>query len=470
MSRSPTKIERSTVKAAAGREVKSNSQHPLFDKPRLNSFFAGVGGFDLAFQRCGIEPSFYCENNDFCRSVLRRHWPDSADASDILKLKPEDVPKAEVWTAGFPCQDLSLARTPHGARSGLDGASSGLFFAFLKIIAIHKPTVILLENVTGLLSSHAGKDFQKVVGSLTELGYGVAWRVLNARYFGTPQSRPRIFICAWLNSPEKAAKSLFEEKSPPRLEDERKGFLEESKCPISGISVPQVSFCISATSGRHTGLDWARSYITYPDAVRRLTPTECERLQGLPDGWTLPDSDYKQPARGIEALQYRAIGNAVCVPVAEWIAKRIHTMLIAKDSTRTSKKEKDAKEKLHNISSLYLEKNIDLLEISTRGISGKWKSAGLAWNDWSTFTRISPTPVKITHSKLIDIIDRGIVGEHYFLSSNAARGIIRRVDKLGRDLFPPLDNVLRKIAEGKSMPRDSHLKSSPKRRMRQPTH
>lgn len=470
MSRSSTKIERSAVKVAAGRAAKLNSPNPPMDKYRLNSFFAGIGGFDLAFQRCGIEPSLYCENNDFCRSVLRRHWPDAIDASDIQKLKAEDVPKSEVWTAGFPCQDLSLARTPHGTRSGLDGASSGLFFAFLKILAVHKPTVILLENVTGLLSSHAGKDFQKVVGSLTDLGYGVAWRVLNARYFGTPQSRPRIFICAWLNSPEKAAQSLFEEKSPPRLEDERKGFLEESKCPISGISVPQVSFCVSATSGRHTGLDWARSYITYPDAVRRLTPTECERLQGLPDGWTLPGLDYKQPARGIEALQYKAIGNAVCVPVAEWIAKRIHAMLRAKDNAQISKKRQDAKEKLKQISSLYLEKNIDLLELSTRGISGKWKSAGLAWKTWSTCTRISPTPVKITHSKLIDIIDRGMVSDHYFLSSNAARGIIRRVDKLGRDLFAPLDNVLRKIAEGKSISQAQTRKATPKRPMRLSTH
>lgn len=294
---------------------------------RVNSFFAGIGGFDLAFEKNGFVTAFYCENNEFCRSVLSRHWPLVANADDIRKLEAKNIPSADVWTAGFPCQDLSLARTPHGMRSGLKGKQSGLFYTFLELLSNHKPKVVLLENVAGLLNSHKGADFKALIGSLTNLGYAVAWRVLNARYFGAPQSRPRVFVCAWQGSPATVVATLFEDEIAALSRNRRIEFMTESKCSFSGASVPQVSFCISATSGRHTGLDWARSYVTYPNAVRRLTPLECERLHGLPDNWSIPDKDFVIPIRGIETVRYHAIGNAVCIPVVNWVAGRISTAL-----------------------------------------------------------------------------------------------------------------------------------------------
>ena len=416
------------------------------DARRVNSFFAGIGGFDLAFEAHGFEPGFYCEKDEFCRSVLRRNWPAVANAGDIQKLIAKDIPAADVWTAGFPCQDLSLARTPHGKRNGLKGSQSGLFYAFLELLSVHKPPVALLENVTGLLNSHKGADFNALISSLTKLGYGVAWRVLNARYFGAPQSRPRVFICAWRGSPSNAIKALFEDEIAMKPMNERRGFMVESKCSESGISVPQVSFCISATSGRHTGLDWARSYVTYPNAVRRLTPLECEQLQGLPENWTLPDKDYVVPIRGIETSRYHAIGNAVCVPVVQWVAGRISNILQTPEGGADAAKKEAIETRLQQLAETYLSPRSEVQALPIDSDGAKWQSGGIAYRNWAVTVAASSSPVTAVPSQLINVIEKKRVHQRYFLSANAAQGILRRVDKLGRHLFPPLDAVLRNIA------------------------
>jgi len=416
------------------------------DAKRVNSFFAGVGGFDLAFEKHGFETGFYCEKDDFCRSVLKRNWPGVANAGDIQQLDVKDIPPADVWTAGFPCQDLSLARTPHGKRNGLKGTQSGLFYTFLELLSVQKPPVVLLENVAGLLNAHKGADFNALISSLTKLGYGVAWRVLNARYFGSPQSRPRVFICAWRGSPANAVRGLFEDEIAVQPRDERRGFMVESKCPESGISVPQISFCISATSGRHTGLDWARSYVTYPNAVRRLTPLECEQLQGFPANWTLPDKDYVMPIRGIETHRYHAIGNAVCVPVVQWVAGRISNVFQTPDGEARRSKRSEIKRQLQHLADVFFAPKSEVQELLIDSMEPKWKSGGIAYKDWFVTAAVSSSPVAAVPSRLIDVIEKSKVHDRYFLSANAVQGILRRVDKQGRHLFPPLDAVLREIA------------------------
>ncbi|MEO6103788.1 MAG: DNA (cytosine-5-)-methyltransferase, partial [Pseudoxanthomonas sp.] len=139
------------------------------------SLFAGIGGFDRAFELAGADVVMQCELDKFCQSVLKRHWPKAKLEADILKLDPATMPDADVWTAGFPCQDVSLARGNHG-RSGLKGAHTSLFFRLMELIEIKKPKVILLENVVGLLNSHKGCDFAVILNELTSRGYAVAWR------------------------------------------------------------------------------------------------------------------------------------------------------------------------------------------------------------------------------------------------------------------------------------------------------
>jgi DNA (cytosine-5)-methyltransferase 1 len=302
---------------------------------KVASFFAGIGGFDLGFERTKrLKVVWQCEISEFCRDILRQHWSDVDCARDIKevaneKIPGQSIPDAAVWTGGFPCQDVSLARM--GPRKGLRGKQSGLFFDFARLIEARRPPTVVIENVAGLLSSHRGRDFQIVVRTLAELGYGVAWRVFNSRYFGVPQSRQRVYIVACHRDPERAATILFEPECGEG-NDEASGsngsnavspFKKELGDPRKGPVVQGLAYCLYACSARHTGTDWSRTYVTYPDGrVRRLTPLECERIQGFPDGWTIPKMKIDDVEK-LDTLRYHAIGNAVTVNVAEWLGRRI---------------------------------------------------------------------------------------------------------------------------------------------------
>lgn len=295
---------------------------------RVASFFAGIGGFDLGFERAGMETVWQCEKKPFCLDILEQHWPHVARVADIKEVQPHDIPEAEVWAGGFPCQDVSLARM--GPRSGLRGKQSGLFYDFAQLIAARRPPLVILENVAALLSSHDGRDFAIVVRTLAELGYGVAWRVLDSRYFGVPQSRTRVFVVGYLGGAAGAGSVLFEPECGDRDSEKSRQDGEKSVSPFAvsvGDSergfVKKLAHCLYAESARHTGTDWSRNYVSYPNGrVRRLTPLETERLQGFPDDWTMP----KEPIDNLNTLdsaRYHACGNAVSVPVAEWLGKRI---------------------------------------------------------------------------------------------------------------------------------------------------
>lgn len=302
---------------------------------KVASFFAGIGGFDLGFERNrGMKVVWQCEINDFCRDILHQHWPNVPCARDIREIANEktprrSIPDASVWTGGFPCQDVSLARM--GPRKGLRGKQSGLFYDFAKLIEARCPPTVVIENVAGLLSSHGGRDFQIVVRTLAELGYGVGWRVLNSRYFGVPQSRQRVYIVACYRDPERAGQILFEPEcsegdDAPRRSNGAKAISPFKRVlgnPRKGPIVQGIAYCLYACSARHTGTDWSRTYVSYPDGrVRRLTPLECERIQGFPDGWTVPEMQIDDLDR-LDTLRYHAVGNAVTVDVAQWIGKRI---------------------------------------------------------------------------------------------------------------------------------------------------
>ena len=173
----------------------------------FSSFFAGIGGFDHGFENAGMKCRFQCEINPFRREVLTKNFPNIILKGDIKLVNLEDIPETTLWCGGFPCQDLSLAN--QGKRKGLEGDRSGLFFEFYRLLKERKPKWIVLENVPGLLNSHGGDDFKILLSSLDELGYGVAWRIFDAKYFGTPQRRRRVFIVGSYGSIE-SARVLFE--------------------------------------------------------------------------------------------------------------------------------------------------------------------------------------------------------------------------------------------------------------------
>lgn len=300
------------------------------------SFFSGIGGLDLGLERAGFSLLFHCEIKPFCREILRQHWPNLPLADDIRKLDDSEIPEADVWAAGFPCQDLSLARM--GPRSGLRGQQSGLFHEFMRLVRGRTPRVIVLENVHGLLSSHGGRDFAIVLKALDELGYGVAWRVLNSKDFGVPQQRRRVYIVAVHRDRESPGKVLFEPEcgdwnTKKSGQDEKKSaslFQTIIGDPRKGPLVKSLAHCIYAESARHTGTDWSRNYVWHPNGrVRRFTPNEVERVQGFPEDWTRPLHFDESQADRIDSLRYHAVGNAVTPPVAEWVGRRLISVMSA---------------------------------------------------------------------------------------------------------------------------------------------
>lgn len=301
--------------------------------PSVASFFSGIGGFDLGFERAGFHITMQCEIDPFCNDILTKHWPTVKRFKDIREVNYADVPPSDVWVGGFPCQDVSLARM--GSRTGLKGKRSSLFYEFARLIREGLPSVVVLENVAGLRNSHGGRDFQTIIHTLAELGYGVGWRVFNSKYFGVPQSRQRVYIVGCYREGRGPAEILFESEcssgddAPGRQDEEeliptfKASFGDTGKGPI----VQGLAYCLYACSARHTGTDWSRTYVTYPDGrVRRLMPGECEGIQGFPTNWTLP-TKIPDDVEKLDTLRYTALGNAVTVPAIEWLASRIQPVL-----------------------------------------------------------------------------------------------------------------------------------------------
>jgi DNA (cytosine-5)-methyltransferase 1 len=422
------------------------------EKFKLNSFFAGIGGFDLGFERAGITPTFHCEVNNFCTHVLRRHWPKTPCVHDILKLTAEEIPDADIWSGGFPCQDVSVARGWLG-RAGLKGKNTGLFYPFAELVRQKLPKVVLMENVSGLLNSHDGRDFAVIMKTFQQMGYGVAWRIFNTRYFGAPQSRPRVYICAWRGSATRAVNALYESGMTKLPENARLGFLRQTFSELTDAHVPEVAFCLAATSGRHTGTDWSRTYIAYNDEVRRLTPTECERLQGFPESWTLPHEDFHLSEDAIDTLRYHAIGNAVSVPVVEWVANRIKAELKATAEEEIADQTADAalayaKQRVP----YFKDSKASTVTIETFAEHDdapkiKWNNGGVMFDGICLMAPVSPAPKKPIHTQVLDLLDSSKPSSRYFLSPNAATGILRRVQSQDRQLFEPLDAALKRLAK-----------------------
>lgn len=296
---------------------------------RVASFFSGIGGFDLGLERVGMEIVFLCEVNRFCQQVLKKHWPKVPLFDDINKIYPEDIPEAEVWCGGFPCQDLSLAN--QGKRKGLGGTRSGLFFKYAELIEAKRPRWVIIENVPGILNSKDGLDFKVLLQTLDELGYGVSWRVLDAKYFGTPQRRRRTYVIGSFGT-ILSAEVLFD-----------KGSTEIA--PRSGLGKREIAAggsqeCYRGAeiySIQHAGI--GRKHTAGPQAKGYRNDEETYTLdsRGGADAVCSTINPFRIRSsagisNGVDGNRYRAIGNAVAVPVIEWIGRRI---LIVEDSLKS---------------------------------------------------------------------------------------------------------------------------------------
>jgi len=155
----------------------------------FGSLFAGIGGFDLGFERAGMNCRWQVEIDDYANRVLAKHWPNVHRERDILQCGGHNLERVDVICGGFPCQDISFA----GRGAGLDGERSGLFFEAVRVVRELQPRVVVLENVAAILT----RGLDRVLGTLATIGYDAEWHCIPAAAIGAPHIRDRVFVLAY---------------------------------------------------------------------------------------------------------------------------------------------------------------------------------------------------------------------------------------------------------------------------------
>jgi DNA (cytosine-5)-methyltransferase 1 len=279
------------------------------------SVFSGIEAASLACKDLGWKTVGFSEIDPFACSVLKHHYPDIPNYGDITKYKqwPIEPGTVDLLIGGSPCQSFSLA----GLRKGLDDPRGNLALVFLGLADHIKPRWIVWENVVGVLSSKGGRDFGAFLGALGQLGYGWAYRILDAQYFGVAQRRRRVFVVACLGAGGWASAaevlSIREGIKWDKQEDNERA----------------VSPTLQTTCNDYSRAD-GFLIIESQEGLRRLTVTEAERLQGFPDNWTKIPTNNKNPEKCPDGPRYKCLGNTFAVPVVRWIGTRIAAQQLSK--------------------------------------------------------------------------------------------------------------------------------------------
>ena len=328
---------------------------------RYISLFSGIEAASCAWETLGWEPIAFSEIDPFPKAVLANRYPGVPDLGDITKIDwSQYAGSADIVVGGSPCQSFSIA----GSRTGLKGAS-GLMWEYVRAVQAISPEWFVWENVPGALSSSHGDDFRCLLQSMDDLGYGLAWRVLDAQFFGVAQRRRRVFLVGHFGD-QRAAEVLFEREGlrwdTPSSREKREA-LTRRATSSAGITVGSVWCASDSGSNSAVGKDIAPTLTVHDSrsasyvvrmrsgkpgggkgalvskelsltiatgndqtlfasrTVRRLTPRECERLQGFPDGYT--DIPYRGKPHAPDSARYKALGNSMAVPVMQWIGKRM---------------------------------------------------------------------------------------------------------------------------------------------------
>ena len=286
---------------------------------KVASFFAGIGGFDLGFERAGMKVVFQCEIDDHCQQILKRHWPHVPLHKDINDLNSTTIPEADLWCAGWPCQDLSNANTQ---RPGLKGERSGLFYRFMELVTEVHPSWLVLENVPGLLSAEKGTALEAVIDTLEESGYLGGWFSCNALDTGLPHNRDRVFFIASFKS-NRAYRIFTNSSELSRDSSQRKQSRSKTRSSLRESSLTDTPLVVQRRGG--FGYTLAKSICP---TLRAQTgrhqgghsdrPILCgEKLDVDRIGTTNGISSRMDGRRG------RLLGNAVVPPIAEWIGRKI---------------------------------------------------------------------------------------------------------------------------------------------------
>jgi len=323
----------------------------------VGSLFAGIGGFDLGFERAGMRVSWQVEQDPYCRAVLARHFPDAARFEDVREVGARNLCPVDLLCGGFPCQDLS----PAGRGAGLDGARSGLWSEFARIVRELRPRYVVVENVPALLTGK-GKRWERgpigrVLGDLAEARYDAEWACLSAGEFGAPHLRKRVWIVAYPARDAEAGAA-----AEPGTERQRAGAGGE-RSGATDLADPDAQRQPGRTgelgpAGRGEPEDGRRAGgEDLADADKRGRPGRAAAARGGGAGGASPDADGPgRKARGADRLgegqqaegppcagwwaaepavgrvahgvphrvdRLAALGNALVPQIAEWIGRRI---------------------------------------------------------------------------------------------------------------------------------------------------
>jgi DNA (cytosine-5)-methyltransferase 1 len=362
---------------------------------RYGSVCSGIEAATVAWHSLDWQPGWFSEIEPFPSAVLKHHYPTVPNYGDMTKFEEWPDESIDLLVGGTPCQSFSVA----GLRKGLADPRGNLMLTYLAIAQRHRPQWLVWENVPGVLSSNGGRDFGTFLGALGELGYGWAYRVLDAQWFGVAQRRRRVFVVGYFGDWRHPAKILFESESvrrdtPPSREARQEITRSTVQCfdrqrvgeygisPVAStvcakdfksasdlvttFSTPAIGYIkedhVASAITRNTGSggetqnaayvmaqpvtfhENQRAEVTLNDTagnltvsggkpgqgypavmsamqVRRLTPVECERLQGFPDGYT--NIPWRKKPESPDGPRYKALGNSMAVPVMRWIGERI---------------------------------------------------------------------------------------------------------------------------------------------------
>ena len=265
----------------------------------FGSLFSGIGGFELGFERAGMECRWQVEIDDYANRVLEKHWPNVHRERDIRTVGSHNLGKVDVICGGFPCQDISYA----GLGAGLDGERSGLFFEAVRVVQELRPRIVVLENVAALLT----RGLDRVLGTLAEIGFDAEWHCIPAAAVGAPHIRDRVFVLAYAESIRLQSRCLRQR----RIRQE-------------GIAIQ----CTAATS--ETSRDVADADESVSRRVRNLSNSNGKRLEKregqdsrgtranrwsepVRSEWWITEPELGRVANGISSRvdRLRSIGNAV---------------------------------------------------------------------------------------------------------------------------------------------------------------
>jgi DNA (cytosine-5)-methyltransferase 1 len=288
---------------------------PVGQRHRIVGLFAGVGGLERGLHRAGHDTALLCENDRAAQAVLSARFPGVPLHEDVRTLR--SLPRGTtLLVAGFPCQDLSQA----GRTTGIAGARSGLVGEVFRLIDQHKVPWVLLENVPFMLQLARGEAMNVIATTLESLDYRWAYRVVDTRAFGLPQRRRRVYLVASKHGDPRTVLFADEAGSAPSIElpgaRKARGFYWTEGARGLGWAVDAVP---TLKGGSTLGIPSAPAMLRNNGEIGTLEIRDAERLQGFPVDWTKPaEAVVKRGGR------WKLVGNAVSVPAAAWIGRRMY--------------------------------------------------------------------------------------------------------------------------------------------------